>query len=73
MGRLLGLGAQALGEVRGGGGTLWWAIMADPEGNEFRAFGRARKPGADRWYSGEESIAKRSHYEPCPHSRLPCR
>jgi len=38
MGRLLGLGARALREIRDDDGTLWWTIMADPEGNEFCAF-----------------------------------
>lgn len=38
IGRLLGLGARALREIRDDDGTLWWTIMADPEGNEFCAF-----------------------------------
>ena len=38
MDRLLSLGARPLQEIRGDDGTLWWTIMADPEGNEFCAF-----------------------------------
>jgi hypothetical protein len=38
MGRLQRLGARPLREIRGEDGTLWWTIMADPEGNEFCAF-----------------------------------
>jgi predicted enzyme related to lactoylglutathione lyase len=38
MDRLLGLGAHVLEEIRDEDGTLWWTIMADPEGNEFCAF-----------------------------------
>jgi hypothetical protein len=38
MDRLLSLGARVLEEIRGEDGTLWWTIMADPEGNEFCAF-----------------------------------
>jgi hypothetical protein len=36
--RLFRLGATAREEIRGEDGTLWWTIMADPEGNEFCAF-----------------------------------
>ncbi len=38
MQRLQALGAHPLQEIRGDDGTLWWTIMADPEGNEFCAF-----------------------------------
>jgi predicted enzyme related to lactoylglutathione lyase len=38
MQRLQALGARPLQEIRGDDGTLWWTIMADPEGNEFCAF-----------------------------------
>jgi predicted enzyme related to lactoylglutathione lyase len=38
MERLLRLGAHVLQEIRDEDGTLWWTIMADPEGNEFCAF-----------------------------------
>jgi Glyoxalase-like domain len=36
--RLLHLGARVLREIHGDDGTLYWTIMADPEGNEFCAF-----------------------------------
>ena len=37
--RLEGLGARVLREIRDErDGSLWWTIMADPEGNEFCAF-----------------------------------
>lgn len=36
--RLVELGAHVLREIRDDDGTLWWTIMADPEGNEFCAF-----------------------------------
>ncbi len=36
--RLQGLGARVLREIRDDDGTLWWTVMADPEGNEFCAF-----------------------------------
>jgi predicted enzyme related to lactoylglutathione lyase len=36
--RLQRLGARVLQEIRDEDGTLWWTIMADPEGNEFCAF-----------------------------------
>lgn len=38
MDRLHNLGARSRQEMRGDDGTLWWTIMADPEGNEFCAF-----------------------------------
>jgi hypothetical protein len=38
MERLHRLGARTLKEIRDAQGTLKWAIMADPEGNEFCAF-----------------------------------
>jgi len=38
MDRLLSLGATALEDIRDDDGTLFWTIMADPEGNEFCAF-----------------------------------
>jgi len=38
MDRLLSLGATVVEEIRDEDGTLWWTIMADPEGNEFCAF-----------------------------------
>ncbi len=38
LGRLQGLGARVLRDIRDEDGTLWWTIMADPEGNEFCAF-----------------------------------
>ena len=38
MERLQHLGARVLQEIRDEDGTLWWTIMADPEGNEFCAF-----------------------------------
>jgi predicted enzyme related to lactoylglutathione lyase len=38
MERLQRLGARAVQEIRDQDGTLWWTIMADPEGNEFCAF-----------------------------------
>lgn len=38
MDRLQSLGARPIKEVRDDDGTLWWTIMADPEGNEFCAF-----------------------------------
>ena len=36
--RLVSLGASVITEIRGDDGTLWWTVMADPEGNEFCAF-----------------------------------
>jgi predicted enzyme related to lactoylglutathione lyase len=36
--RLLDLGAQVIGEIRGDDGELWWTVVEDPEGNEFCAF-----------------------------------
>jgi hypothetical protein len=38
MDRLLLLGASVIEEIRDENGTLYWTIMADPEGNEFCAF-----------------------------------
>jgi predicted enzyme related to lactoylglutathione lyase len=38
MARLQSLGAKPLQEIRGKDGTLYWTVMADPEGNEFCAF-----------------------------------